>query len=547
VEPINYLRAFRRRWLVIVAAVVVAVAVGWATTETVAPVRPRSVTYSATTVLWSTASLGVGVASSPITDTTALASVATLPDVLVLAAGKLGLEGDPIALGSRVQVLADTEANFLHVTAAADDPLEAERTAEAVASSLIQYLRRLRAAETHRRVQAINRQIELLEAAGAPPETVAIFEGAVNDALVSRTLPIGLAVLQHAVAREVPATGFQVPQSRAARLLIAASIGLAAGLGLALVLERFDTKIRTRQAAEQAFGSAVLVEIPVVGRRQRKRVAVIVRPTGPAADAFRLLAAAVTRAGSGPADPTGNGRPAPNGDRPDAPRTILVTSPGPADGKTFVAANLAAAFRELGKRVLVLSADLRKPSIHRPFGVPVAPGLADALADPSGRVGLEVSRTEVDGVRLIPSGLAAGNPGELLASPRMGRVLEATGRMADVTVLDTSPILVGSDVAPLLTKVDAVVLVARANRTRKELAQRAGDVLRRLDAPVVGIALNCSTELSMPSGSRRHRVRATRKRGKAPRSAVPPMPPSSADRSEGDAARRPQRKKAPVG
>jgi len=223
-----------------------------------------------------------------------------------------------------------------------------------------------------------------------------------------------------------------------------------------------------------------------------------------------------------------------------------VTSPGPADGKTFVAANLAAAFKELGKRVLVLSADLRKPSIHRQFGVPVAPGLADALADSNGRVVVDALPTKVESVRLVPSGRADGNPGELLASPRMTRVLEAARRMADVAVLDTSPILVGSDVAPLLTKVDAVVLVARANRTRAELAQRAGDVLRRLDAPVVGIALNCSTEINMPT--RRRLVRPASKRARAARSPEPSVQASSAERGRGGAARRRrQRKKAEVG
>jgi succinoglycan biosynthesis transport protein ExoP len=161
--------------------------------------------------------------------------------------------------------------------------------------------------------------------------------------------------------------------------------------------------------------------------------------------------------------------------------------------------------------VLVLSADLRNPSIHELFDVPLGPGLADVLGDSDERTDIEAFRTNVRGVRLVPSGVMEGDPGELLASARMARLLEAAGRMADVVILDTSPVLVASGVTALLTKVDAVVLVARANETRPEFADRAGDVLRRLRAPVVGLALNCAREISIRSSYGRSYVREARR------------------------------------
>ncbi len=318
---------------------------------------------------------------------------------------------------------------------------------------------------------------------------------------IERFEPVGLTVIQDPVGIQIEVPGIQAPRSPWVRAGLAAALGLLLGLALALVLERFDTKIRTRRRAEELFDLPVLAEIPVMLRRERSGVAVATNPMGRSADAFRLLAASVAGAWAADHGPAaaGNGH---GSGRGGMPTTILVTSAGPGDGKTSVSANIAAVFGELGKKVTVLSCDLRRPAVHRLFGVPIGPGLTEVLNGSEPR--LRAVLTEVANVWLVPSGRTTSSPGRALGSVRMQEVVAEVAGRADVVILDCSPVLVASDIAPLLPHVDAVLLVARAGKTRAELAERTTDVLRRLAAPVVGVALNGAREISMPTSYRHY-------------------------------------------
>jgi capsular exopolysaccharide synthesis family protein len=190
---------------------------------------------------------------------------------------------------------------------------------------------------------------------------------------------------------------------------------------------------------------------------------------------------------------------------------VLVTSPGAGDGKTTVAANLAMVFGELGKRVVLVSCDLRRPGAHRLFEIPAAPGLAEVL---EGEGQVQPARTSAANVRIVPSGDVHGVPGKLLGSGRMRQVIDQLRREADIVVLDTSPVLVSSDVAPLLNQADAIVVVARANSTKVEFAERTGEVLRQLETRVAGIALNRVKEISLPSSGRHYYQRSDRRERK---------------------------------
>ncbi|HEX6230162.1 MAG TPA: hypothetical protein VF029_00440 [Actinomycetota bacterium] len=519
-EPLQYLRAFRRRWAVIVAAVAVAVATGWLTTETVAPAEPEPTRYQATAVLWNPSGVTVGTgASIPLT---AMVRLATLPDVLVMAAEELDWQDDPLALRGRVSVQVDPVAEgFLNITSSADTPRDAERIAQGFADALIRYLQGLQTRQIRQQIRLVEERIATLKKEGGTPEQIAALQVSLQELAVRETVPVGLAVLQAPEAEAIPTAGFQPPQSRTLRLLIAAGIGLFAGLGLALVLERFDTKIRTRQAAEEHFGAPVLAEVPVLSRRHRRGVTVARRSTDAPADAFRLLAAGVAssvtdRARDDGADAHGSDE-AHEGPEGHLGATVLVTSPGPSDGKTLVAANLAAALGEMGRRVLLISCDLRRPKIHRAYNVPVSPGLVDLLGSNGSGNGVSPYLTTVRNVALLPSGFAQQAPAELLASPAMGALLRRARRHADVVLLDTSPLLVGNDATAVLAESDAVVLVARANKTSAEIAERTKDVLERLEAPVVGIALNRAREINLPASYRRYygrRLAAPPRRGR---------------------------------
>jgi capsular exopolysaccharide synthesis family protein len=307
---------------------------------------------------------------------------------------------------------------------------------------------------------------------------------------------VPLTMLQGATASPLLPSGLQAPSTRAGRVALGALAGLLAGIVLALVLERFDTKIRTRDEAEDRFGVPVLAEIPRLPRADRRLVTTAARPTSPAADAFRLIAAAVSRA-------TNEQRSSQDVDRGTI---ILVTSSGPSEGKTTVVANLAAVFAEVGRSVLILSCDLRRPQIHRLFGVDHAPGLTDALGSQNGRPLLEgrMVPTTVPNVSLVPSGTVNDVPAGLLGSDQMRRVLAEARSKADIVLMDTAPILVASEVAPLVGDVDAVIVVAEAGRTTTDVAGRTTDLLNRLGAPVVGVVLNRAGEITIPRGYYRY-------------------------------------------
>jgi non-specific protein-tyrosine kinase len=180
----------------------------------------------------------------------------------------------------------------------------------------------------------------------------------------------------------------------------------------------------------------------------------------------------------------------------------LVTSAAPGEGKTLVVANLAATYAELGKRVLVLSCDFRRPKIHRLFGVPNDQGLSKALEAGNGRPILRghVRSTSLTNVRVVPSGETPESAGELLTSRNMREALIEARKDADIVLLDTPPVLATSDASHLFPEVDTVLLVARAGKTTAEVAERSSELLRRMRAPVVGVALNGSTEEMVPRG-----------------------------------------------
>jgi Mrp family chromosome partitioning ATPase len=137
--------------------------------------------------------------------------------------------------------------------------------------------------------------------------------------------------------------------------------------------------------------------------------------------------------------------------------------------------------------------------------VPVSPGLTDLLTGNGSSGRFSPYLTGVRNVAIVPSGsVVDGSPGGMLGSPAMSDLLREARRVADVIVLDTSPLLVGNDATVLLTESDAVVVVARANRTRAEHAERTKEVLEQLQVPVVGVALNRARETTVPGGYRHY-------------------------------------------
>jgi polysaccharide biosynthesis transport protein len=174
---------------------------------------------------------------------------------------------------------------------------------------------------------------------------------------------------------------------------------------------------------------------------------------------------------------------------PDKPfRRLLVTSAGPAEGKTTIACCVATAMAQASKRVLLIDCDLRRPRIHRIFKMTNDVGLTSALLD--GELASRIRETEVPNLSVLVAGPIPPNPAEILQSEKFRTLLTRLEGEYDHIILDSSPIVAVTDAAILSTVVDATLLVVRAFQTRRDLAQHALRSLADVGARVAGVVLN---------------------------------------------------------
>lgn len=171
-------------------------------------------------------------------------------------------------------------------------------------------------------------------------------------------------------------------------------------------------------------------------------------------------------------------------------RTILVTSAAPEEGKSTVLANLAIVEAQAGRQVIIVDADLRRPRQHELFGLVNSQGLTTMLAEENGLQQPPLQATAVPGLQVLTSGPQPPLPAEMLASERMGRAIAALAARADLVLFDAPPVVAVTDAAILASQVDGVLLVIHADRTRREHAQRAQQLLEKVNAHIIGSVLN---------------------------------------------------------
>lgn len=279
-------------------------------------------------------------------------------------------------------------------------------------------------------------------------------------------------------------------------LLFAAVLGLASGVGLAFLLEGLDNTVRTTEQAQMISGVASLGMIPLGSKGARdgsnpKRLVIAaskeavelvtqVRPQSQMAESYRALRTSLLLSNIG----------AP-------PKVIMVTSALPQEGKTTTSINTAVVLAQKGVRVLLIDADLRRPSIHKTLGMGPHSGLSNAL---TGSTTLEQAITRstiLPNLFVLPAGTPPPNPAELLASANMRDVLNQLRDQYDHVVIDTPPSLSVTDAVVLSPRADAVVLVIRSGQTTKQALRRSRDILMQVNAKVVGVLLN-AVDLSSP-------------------------------------------------
>ncbi|MCL4694641.1 MAG: CpsD/CapB family tyrosine-protein kinase, partial [Candidatus Hydrogenedentes bacterium] len=171
------------------------------------------------------------------------------------------------------------------------------------------------------------------------------------------------------------------------------------------------------------------------------------------------------------------------------PKTVMVTSSVPAEGKTTTAVNMAVTFADSGLRVLVVDTDLRRPHVHHVLRMERGPGLADVLRE-GYDVHTVIRPTRVENLWIISSGRVPPNPSELIGSDRMKKLLEQLGAEFDLVICDAPSMLVVTDPVLLATEVDTVVHVVSADHARRETVMRGKKLLETARANIAGVVLN---------------------------------------------------------
>lgn len=260
-------------------------------------------------------------------------------------------------------------------------------------------------------------------------------------------------------------------------------LGLLAGsmLSVAAVafMEHLDDTVQSADDVESMLGASTLASIPL-WRRPRYHRAKVELPLitmdgqhSPVADSFRTLRTRLL---------------AMNHQRPF--HTLLITSPGPGEGKDFVAANLAIAFTQTGRRVWLIDGDLRMPGLARAFNPSSSFGLTDLLRDGMS-IEQAVQPTTIENLWLLPSGRQPSNPAELMGNQRMRDVLEQARQSgADLLIISVPPVLPVPDTLVLAPEVDGALLVVRVGKTPLEAAQRAHRRLQEAGARLLGVVVN---------------------------------------------------------
>ena len=285
-------------------------------------------------------------------------------------------------------------------------------------------------------------------------------------------------------------------------------LGVGLGVGLAFLYDMLDNSVRTMEDLER-MGQPVLGSIPMIKEGEalarlkiptngvhngvhgkltngttatlEEKVAPVhtgsrlithVAPKSPISEAYRALRTNIQYT---------------HIDR--SLRTLLVTSPGPGDGKSTSVANLAIVMAQMGSRVLLIDADLRRPVLHSLFNIDRRVGLSNVLVGRA-EIADAVTSTDIENLHIMPCGALPPNPSELLGSSAMLRTLEALKQEYELVLFDSPPVIAVTDAAVLARLVDGVFLVVKAGQTSKEAAFRSYTLLNQVKAKVLGTLLN---------------------------------------------------------
>jgi capsular exopolysaccharide synthesis family protein len=467
----------KRKWWVIaftLGGIAVGLAISFAT--------PRQYAATAQVLVQPTSQAGaLGTTQQPVTSTDVQTMQQLVTSAPVTASVRRTLGSAPPVTASQV-----AQTNVIDITAIATRPAQAAKVANTYANAFVSEQRAvalasLEAAEAQLRnqINAIGQQIKQLGPAASnssQQSALANQQAVLNEQLtqmqVSGTNVSGGVAL--VTSAQAPASPSSPKPTEDGMLGLAA--GLILGLAAAFVREGVDDAVSSTEMAEEYAGTTVLAAVPMVTswkKRDKPLVVSLARPMSPAAEAYRSLRTSLQFARQ----------------ERDV-RTILVTSPTAAEGKTATLSNLGAMFAQTGQRVVLVSCDLRKPRLGEFFGVSEQQGLTTAILGEQPLEKVIQPLPGDDNLWMLASGQLPPNPAELLNGTRIQEVFAALRRHFDLVLIDSPPVLPVTDAVLLASGADATLLVMAAGRTRRGDLRRAADKLAQVNARVVGLVLN---------------------------------------------------------
>jgi succinoglycan biosynthesis transport protein ExoP len=469
----HWLASLRRYWWVIVVCVTLLAGSAAAFSLT------RRKQYTATASLYFTQSqigadlLGITVNSANATPQTIQADDVKLvqsPEVALLVSRALGGRLTPTQVTQNISVSGQGQSDFVAVQAESANPVFAATLANLYARQFITFRARSERAAVLQVRASLARQLQAMTPAEQRSSAGASLRARIEQLSTLAAAQTGDAQLVQPAA--IPRSP-SYPKTKL-NIGIAAALGLLLGVGLMVLLERFNRKVHDVEELGHLYQLPILAQVP----EDAALVADGENPNGPGAASFEMLRARLRYF---------------NIDR--RLKVLLVTSCLPEEGKTTVAWHLAWAAAVVGARVLLLEVDFRKPAIARQHGLAGCPGLAELLAGDSE---LTEARQEVtiavgEGRRrfdVLVAGAVPPNPAELVESLRMRQLLRALREEYELIVIDSGPALVVPDPLALMSEVDGVVIVGRVDGSTREDAAQLREALESVGAPTVGIVAN---------------------------------------------------------
>lgn len=440
----QYLTILKERWSTAAIAAVIVLAVVSTLTLT------RTPTYTATNRVFvqteaggsvSERSSGVNFASQQIIT---YADLAKTPIVLDPVIEELGLDLTADQLADRISTRIPEDTLIIDITASSVDPQVASAIANATSESL-------------------RAQVSTLEA----PTQEAAATGTTEDGFEAVPSTVELTVISSAATPSSPASP-NVPRDLALGVLLA----LLAGLAAAVVRDFLDNRVRRPADIEALYDLPVIGSIPSVHSSQNVALIAAQKPSSVQAEAYRELRTNLHFMLTA-----------------DRMNTLLVTSSLSGEGKSSTAINLAQVLAQAGDRVLLVDADLRRPSLATELGLERTVGLTTVLI---GDVELDdvTQPLETAGLDVLTSGPIPPNPSELLGSEAMRSLLEAASEAYDYVVVDTAPLLAVTDAVALSRFVDGSLVIAQSDRVKKQQLGEALAKMDSVDARVLGVVVN---------------------------------------------------------